>query len=153
MNTKRIVSHIKPLLLRIRIALLRLMPLPAPRYKQGEQLQIRSTASQELVKIGMNKTVADLHEEITRILENWPVDVVKVVKSKRFWGYEYVTTDETRNSNGDLIESTYPEVCLSPLNITEDELAYLNGDTFDQHAEELRKISESVISDSGNNPQ
>lgn len=153
MNTKQLAFNIRLFLHRVRIAILKLMPLPAPRYKQGNQLQIRSTASQELVKIGMDRKIADLHEEITKILENWPVDVVKVVKSKRFWGYEYVTTDETRNSNGDLIESTYPEVCLSPLNITEDELAYLNGDTFDQHAEELRKISESVISDSGNNPQ
>lgn len=118
-----------------------------PKYKEGDQLQIRATPATELTAIGMDATIAQLHEEITGVLENWPVDVVSVSPSERFSGFEYVTTDETRDEQGDLIESTYPEICLSKLVVTDDERAYLEGDTYEQHADEMKKVVDGIINE------
>ena len=118
-----------------------------PKYIVGDQLQIRATPATELTAIGMDATIAQLHEEITGVLKNWPVDVVSVRPSERFNGFEYVTTDETRNEQGDLVESVYPEICLSKLVVTDDERAYLEGDTYEQHADEMQKVVDSVIND------
>ena len=84
---------------------------------------------------GMNPHVAFLHQDASKELgrRKYPVVTTIIQRSKRFSGWEYVTSD------GDQA-MLFPEDCLETLVITSEEAAELDEMVYQQHAEDIKGI-------------
>lgn len=119
---------------------------PSPLYAIGSTMQIVRTSAADLIAIGMDANIAELHENATAHMNGYPVEIVEEGRpSDRFNGYEYQTTDGNFDENFQPVLMLWPEICIEPLVLTQAELNELNGDTYEQHADELKEVVSELL--------
>ena len=112
-----------------------LLPKRKPRFIVNRPLQVKRCSAWRLMLRGMNPHVAFLHQDASKELgrRKYPVVTTTIQRSKRFAGWEYVTSD------GDQA-MLFPEDCLETLVVTSEEAAELDEMVYKQHAEDIKGI-------------